>query len=157
MLTNEQERQIRKMVDNRFHICTKCNFETHLYEWVLFRKYVDSRVYMSNDNVAIMSSETNTYEEIYDFLKKHHKIDEHFVMGKGRILLALLAFIMTIINIIFIKSVCIRCFIYGVEFVIISGCFLSNYVWNKNIEVDRLEILENAKKVLNKGSDIDES
>lgn len=157
MLTVEQESQIRKMIDNRFHICTKCNFETHLYEWVLFRRYVDSRVYMSNDNVAIMSSETNTYEELYDFLKKHHKIDEHFVIGKARILLALLALITTIINIIFIKSDSIKWFIYGIEFVIISGCLLSNYVWNKNWEVDNLEILENAKRVWNEGCSNDES
>lgn len=139
---NKLEIKARKLLGNRFHLCTSYDENFEIKEWHLYRNYDDSKVYFSSDNEEIMSNETNTLEELYEFAKKHHQIDEHFTIGKMNIFIAWLLMILTIINIIFIKNETLRGFIYGGDFMIILYSIVAHRIYIKNSDVRMLELKE---------------
>ena len=140
--------EIRKLLGNDYHLSVKYSvFESKIQEWKLYRNYNDTRVYFSPDNKLIMSNETNTIDDLYNFAKKHHKIDEHLYMSKFNIIIAWLCLLLVILNIVFFKNDIIRGFILGIDFMIIVSSLVSHNIWNKNWKVNMLELQENLEKI----------
>ena len=141
-------KKIRKLLGNDYHLGIKYSaFESKIQEWKLYKNYNDTRVYFSPDNKAIMSNETNTIDDLYNFAKKHHKIDEHLYMSKFNIIIAWLCLLLVILNIVFFKNDIIRGFIFGIDFMIIVSSLVSHNIWNKNWKVNMLELQENLEKI----------
>lgn len=149
-----RERKIRKLLGDKFHLCISYENSLDDPKWSLYRNYVDSKVYFSNDNKIIMSSETNTIDDLYEYAKEHHQIDEHFIMSKSNVIIAWIFMLITIINIILFKNDILRGFIFGVDIMIIFYSILSYIIWNKNWKVRMLELRENLKKISSEDIDV---
>lgn len=144
---NNKERKIRELLGDRFHLCISYEDGIDNPKWSLFRNYDDSKVYFSNDNEVIMSSETNTIDELYEYAKKHHKIDEHLSISKLNVIVAWIGMIVMTINFIFFKNEALRGFVLGIDFMIIIHCVVSHNIWNKNWKVRMMELRENFLKI----------
>ena len=137
-------KKIRELLGNEYHLSVEMiDFEHD--KWVLFKKYDDSKVYFSKDNEPIMTSETHTYKQLYEFAKNHHKIDEHLVMNMVGIIFLLIAFILSAIN-IFLHSSTIRIIIWTTEIIIITENIISHNIWKKNWKVRMITLKENFKR-----------
>jgi len=134
----------KKMLGDRFHICVEHTPEKD--NWYLFRKYIDTRVYYSNDNKEIMNSEKNTIDELYDFAKKHNKIDGNYKTRKFIFIMCVLNLILSIVN-IFIKNKVITTIVLVNDFDFILIYFVLFHYWNKNWEVDMLELKEEHERL----------
>ena len=143
----EKISEIRALLGNDYHLSVKYSiFESKIQEWKLYRNYNDTKVYFSPDNKLIMSNETNTIDDLYNFAKKHHKIDEHLYMSKFNIIIAFICMGLVILNIVFFNNDVLRGFIFGIDFMIIISSLLSHNIWNKNLKVNMLELQENFEK-----------
>ena len=143
---NKEIRKIRKLLGNRFHLCVKYDDNVEPSEWHLFRRYGDAKVYFSKDNGEIMSSETNTLEDLMEFAKRHHKIDEHLVVSKLIMYMLWLAFVICVLNVFLWDSNYVR---VGVIVTDIIGIFITlsmYFIWNKNWKVDMYDLDENYKE-----------
>lgn len=139
--------KIRSLLGNDYHLSvTYSIFESKIHEWQLYKNYNDARVYFSPDNKLIMSNETNTIDDLYNFAKKHHKIDEHLYMRIFNIIIAWLCLLLMILNTVFFENDIIRGFTFGIEFMIIVSSLVSHNIWNKNLKVNMLELQENYRK-----------
>lgn len=141
----KNEFKIRKLLGNKYHLSISYESDWENPKWVLFKKIDDLYAYYSEDNKAIMSSETNTEDELYKFAKEHHEIDEHHFMGILNVILAWFVMIIIIIN-VFIQDATIRGFTYGIDFTIMIYCLISYRIYKKNSKIKMLERIENWKK-----------
>lgn len=145
---NKEIRKIRKLLGDRFHLCVKYDDNVEPSEWHLFRRYGDAKVYFSKDNGEIMSSETNTLEDLMEFAKKHHKIDEHKAICELIIGIIYIAFIVIMLNIFLWNSNVIRVIVLTIDLICIIINIFSHIIWNKNWKVDMYELDENYKQTL---------
>lgn len=136
----KREQEIRKLLGNDYHLSIETDGK-ELKRWILFKKYKDTDVYFSKDNKPIMSSEENTEEELYEFAKKHHRLDYREVEGRVIIISLICVFILSIIN-IFIDGVLSE-FIFISDFWLLIWMFVNHRIFNNNWEVDMLEVKEN--------------
>ena len=143
---NKEINKIRKLLGNRYHLCTSIGEDFEVNEWHLFRRYDDTKVYFSKDNEKIMSSETNTLEDLMKFAKKHHKIDEHVAINNTVLIVLWIAFIVCLINPFVWNSGYIRAIVLTIDFFGILITFVSHIVWNKNWKVEMCELDENYKE-----------
>lgn len=134
--------EIRKLLGRQFHLCISYDNLINP-KWSLYRNYIDSKVYFSEDNEVIMSSETNTIDELYEYAKKHNRIDEHFFIGKMFVIIASILFISMIINEAFFHNEMLTGFILGGDIMIICYSSISHIIWNNNYKVEMLELKEN--------------
>ena len=145
----KQMDKIRKLLGNRFHLCVKLGSDMKsIEEWHLFKRYDDAKVYFSEDNEEIMSSKTHTIEILYDFAKKHHKIDEHQAICKLIIGMLWAAFAVVLLNMIFWDSDSVRAIVITIDFVCILINVVMHFIWNKNWKVDMYELDENYKQTM---------
>ncbi len=139
--------KIRKMLRNDYHLCVE-HKEDGKIGWSLYRNYIDSRVYFSKDNKAILTSKTNTYEELYKYAKEHRKYDLDRMLGITMIIVSCILVILSIVN-IFIGNICLRGFLFGANTIIIAVSIISFNVFNKNSNVEFLELKENLERLEN--------
>ena len=137
----KRENKIRKLLGNKYHLSISYEPDMEHYHWVLFKKYDDPFVYYSDANKQIMSSDKNTEDELYEFAKTHHEIDEHHFMSILNIIMTWIAFILMIVN-IFIKDATIRGFAYGIDFMVVIYAVISYKIQMKNIKVKWLNKTE---------------
>lgn len=143
---NKKENEIRKLLGNRYHLYTSYRIDLEEpEEWKLYKKYDDPLMYFSVLNQPIMTSKKNSFDELYEFAKKHHEIDEHHFMGLLNVIVAWFAMIIIIIN-IFIQDETIRGFTFGIDFMIIIYGLVSLKIYKKNHKIKMLEQVENFKK-----------
>lgn len=144
---DSKERKIRKLLGNGYHL--HISYENYLDnpEWILYRKYADSKVYFSKDNEAIMSSKTNTIADLYEYAKKHHQIDEHSIMNKLNTIIAWIVMVISIVNFIALNNKILGGFILGIDTMLILYTILSHIIWSKNWNVRMLELEENLLKI----------
>jgi len=137
----DREKKIRKLLGTKFHLFThyRADLEEPV-EWALYRKYDDTKIFFSELNEAIMTSEKNTFDELYEFAKKHHEIDEHMFMSSLNVIIAWFTAIIVIINMIFFQNETLRGFLIGIDFMIIIYGMISHTIWNKNWYVRMNEI-----------------
>lgn len=143
----EKEFEIRKLLGNEYHLSISYNEGLENPRWVLFRKYTDTKVYFSEDNEPIMSSEKNSINELYQYAKKHHKIDEHSFILKLNIIVAWVVLILMIINFLFFKNEIFRGLLLGIDLTIIFYSIVSHIIWEKNWKVSKEEWKENIKNL----------
>ena len=144
----KKEQEIRKLLGKDYHLSIETDGK-ELKRWILFKKYKDTDVYFSKDNKPIMSSEENTEEELYEFAKKHHRLDYRKVEDRVIIISLICVFILSIIN-IFIDGVLLE-FVLISDFWLLIWMFVNHKIFINNWEVDMLELHENfqrRKKVL---------
>lgn len=145
----KNESKIRRLLGNDYHLYTSIKFVNsmdHITEWKLFKKYTDSNVYFSKDNKPIMDSEHNTEEELLQFAKTHHKIDEHRAMAMARIIIAWSVCVILILN-IFINSNTIRWACLTIDLVLVLETIISHIIWSYNWKVDMRILRENFRKL----------
>lgn len=144
----EKLEKIRKILGKDYHLCVGYDPICENVEWKLFKKYTDLNVYYSNDNKAIMNSDDNTIDELYEYAKTHHKINENFAFRKIWIYLSIMTNIIFIINIVFIHSGILSGIILGVYVSLFLNNIIGSYIFNKNLKVEMLEHRENFKKII---------
>lgn len=157
----KRESEIRRLLGNDYHLGV-----SHVQEslkWVLFKNYADSKVYFSKDNEAIMSSQTNTEEELYEFAKTHSKKDYNTIGNKVIAVSLIFIYFISILN-LFIGGKLSQ-FILTSDFWLLTWLLVNSKIYNHNWKITMLELNENwqrvkkrrAKKFEEIGSDKDES
>lgn len=137
----ERIEKIRKILGDEYHLSAFVGLEEVKY-WVLYKKYRDSKIYYSEDNKPIMASDNNSLDELYDFAKKHHKIDEHIVLNLVDVVIALITLVLVVVNGFFIKSELLRGVFLGVDLLMWINVVVGHIIYKKNQEVDFLETIE---------------
>lgn len=137
----ERIEKIRKILGDEYHLSAFVGLEEVKY-WVLYKKYRDSKIYYSEDNKAIMASDNNSLDELYDFAKKHHKIDEHIVLNLVDVVIALITLVLVVVNGFFIKSELLRGVFLGVDLLMWINVVVGHVIYKKNQKVDFLETIE---------------
>lgn len=151
----KNEIKIRTWLGDRYHLNTEITFKedkTSIEKWKLFRKYEG---WMHDNSDAIMTSETNTEEELFKFAKEHRKYNLSIVGSKTMSVVALFNLILVFLNIWF-KTNFIHGFVWGVDFVIIIVSIVKLIFLKKNSKVSDLEFKEKIQILFEKGSTKDE-
>lgn len=136
--------KIRKLLGNDYHLCTELSING--FEWTLYKNYLDTKIYYSSDNEAIMSSKTNSLDDLYKFAKDHHRINEIAVETYIYSIIATLLLIIQIINIAVIKNDYIKGLILGANYMIIISCLVKLVVLTINSKKEENEIKEQFKR-----------
>lgn len=137
----ERIEKIRKILGDEYHLAASIGLGEIKY-WVLYKKYRDPKMYFSEDNKAIMASDNNSLDELYDFAKKHHKIDEHIVLNLVDVVIALIILELVVVNGVFIKSELLRGVFLGVDLLMWINVVVGHVIYKKNQKVDFLETIE---------------
>lgn len=126
--------KVRMVLDNKhYHLCEKYEWDENdnlIETWKLFEKHDN---WMIDDSEAIMSSEENTLEELYKFVKENKEIDIESVLAKSTFIIFLIITIIAIIN-IFIKDTLLRGVILGVELTCLIFMLIRYEVSEKNFK-----------------------
>ena len=145
----KNESKIRRLLGKDYHLCVYYRYITPhniTDKWKLYKHYNDIDVYFSNDNKPIMDSEHNTVDELLEFAKMHHKIDEHKVINLIRLIILYILCILAIIN-IFISKKELRYMILSNELILMIEIIVSNVIYNHNWKVKMKNVIEqNVKK-----------
>lgn len=148
---DDKERKIRKLLGNEYHLCS--HYEgLNLEKWFLFKNYKNPKIYFNNINKPIMTSETNTIDDLYEFAKNHHKIDVTKSILMFNTIICFISMIVLTLNIIFFKNDFVRYFVLGIDFAVIIIDIVIYVVSNHNFDVDMLEHKE-ILEALNENKD----
>ena len=137
--------KIRKILGDEYNLAALKGLEEVKY-WVLYKKYRDPKMYFSEDNKAIMASDNNSLDELYDFAKKHHKINEHIILNLVNVVIALITLVLIVVNAAFIKSELLRGVFLGVDLSMWINVVVGYVIYKKNQRVDYLETIEYTKR-----------
>ena len=137
--------KIRKILGDEYNLAALKGLEEVKY-WVLYKKYRDPKMYFSEDNKAIMASDNNSLDELYDFAKKHHKINEHIILNLVNVVIALITLVLVVVNAAFIKSELLREILLGVDLLMWINVVVGHVIYKKNQRVDYLETIEYMKR-----------
>ena len=137
--------KIRKILGDEYNLVALKGLEEVKY-WVLYKKYRDPKMYFSEDNKAIMASDNNSLDELYDFAKKHHKINEHIILNLVNVVIALITLVLIVVNAAFIKSELLRGVFLGVDLSMWINVVVGYVIYKKNQRVDYLETIEYTKR-----------
>ena len=144
-MKNKDEWKIRRWLGDRYHLNTEITFEedkTKVESWKLFRVYPG---WMKDNSDAIMTSETHTDKELFEFAKKYRKYDLSIVGGNTMAIVAWLNLILVFFNALLFRKVFIRGFIYGIDFTIIVVSLAKIIYLKKNEKVEDNEFEEIMK------------
>ena len=140
-----KEKKIRELLRGRYHLYSE--FSQGKKKWRLYKKYENcDPIYYSEDNEAIMTSETHTEEELYQFAKSHHKIDIHESNRKLRMIIFVIVFILCFINFFVKDNYIIDTIVFTADTILIIWMTYEHVIWEKNWKVDMLESCENIKR-----------
>ena len=124
----KKEKKIRKLLGNQFHLCVD-----NYGNWKLFRKYDNSKLYFSVENIDIMNSNNNSEKELLRFAKKNRRYDADKVIFNTTLTIVWLNVILASVN-IFINSEVIRGFILGIDFLALWQSLIKMVVSNHNLK-----------------------
>ena len=146
-----KEKEIRKLLGNRYHLYV--GMEEDKIEWRLFKRYENGdNIYYSADNKAIMTSETHTEEELYQFAKSHRKIDLHKSNLKLRMIIFVIIFILCFINFFVKDNFIIDTIVFTADAILLIWMICEHIIYTKNWKVDMLELKENFKRLRDENS-----
>lgn len=146
--------KIRKLLGKDYHLCTgiRLSSDDELeISWSLCKYYDDIDLYVSKDNKPIMTSKTHTSKQLYDFAKKHHKIDIYKTTNIVMLCFASFALVLSTIN-LFLSNSIIRAIVCTINFTALVEVFILSIVQSKNCQVDIRNSIENFKKIEMKGN-----
>ena len=143
----KNEHEIRKMLGDRYHLTTKYDFVLDsVVEWRLFKTYKNGDpIYYSNDNKVLMSNETHTEEDLFEFAKSHKKFDVFKTHIKVQKVIISIILLMSLIN-IFIGLRTISIIVLTCYVMLLIWLFTNTIIFNKNYKVDVLETFDNWKR-----------
>lgn len=124
----KKEKKIRKLLGNQFHLCVD-----NYGNWKLFRKYDNSKLYFSAENIDIKNSNNNSEKELLRFAKKNRRYDADKVIFNTTLTIVWLNVILASVN-IFINSEVIRGFILGIDFLALWQSLIKMVVSNHNLK-----------------------
>lgn len=124
----KKEKKIRKLLGNQFHLCVD-----NYGNWKLFRKYDNSKLYFSAENIDIMNSNNNSEKELLRFAKKNRRYDADKVIFNTTLTIVWLNVILASVN-IFINSEVIRGFILDIDFLALWQSLIKMVVSNHNLK-----------------------
>lgn len=124
----KKEKKIRKLLGNQFYLCVD-----NYGNWKLFRKYDNSKLYFSTENIDIMNSNNNSEKELLRFAKKNRRYDADKVIFNTTLTIVWLNVILASVN-IFINSEVIRGFILGIDFLALWQSLIKMVVSNHNLK-----------------------
>lgn len=139
----KNEKEIRKLLGNDYHLSIEMK-NGEIMQWALFRNYTDSGIYFSEDNKAIMRSGLNTEEELYDFAKKHHRMDYNKFGNKVVKFSIMLVFVIAIIN-VFLGGVFSQ-FVLTSDLWLLIWLYTNHKIYEHNWKVDMLELAESFER-----------
>ena len=151
---NKKINEIRRLLGRKYHLSVECGIDVEcganerieITKWALFKNYENADpIYWSNDNKAIMKSETHSLEDLYKFAKSHKRYDVEKCVSKMNIIIFGILFVVSIAN-VFINSVVIRTIILTSDVLLLLWLAVVSYISDKNWKVDRLEMQENWQK-----------
>lgn len=138
--------KLRKYTKDKYHLCVSTDLEKN--EWQLYRRYVDQDVYFSKDNKAIMTSETNTIDELEKYLKEHYEPDFSDVVNKASLyIMAVLWILYIAVLIIFKKSTYFSGFLLGGLVINLVYLVISARLNQRHYDVVFLELVEESDKL----------
>ncbi len=143
--------KIRKLLGKDYHLCIgiRLSLDDGLeITWSLYKYYDDIDLYVSKDNKFIMTSETHTFEQLYDFAKNHHKIDIYKTTNIVMLCFVSFALVLSTINLFLANSI-IRAIVYTIDFTVVVEAFILSIVQSKNYKVDIRNSMEKFKKIRN--------
>ena len=149
-MSNKEEfnklNELRKYTKDKYLLCVSDYVEK--IEWALHRRSVDQDVYFSKDNKPIMTSETNTVEELEDYLKKHYEPSFSEVVNKSSLyIMAILWILYIVVLIIFKKSTYFSGFLLGGLVINIVYLIISARLDQKHYDIVFLELVEESDKL----------
>ena len=124
----KNEAKIRKLLGNQFHLCVD-----NYGNWKLFRKYDNSKLYFSTENIDIMNSNNNSEKELLRFAKKNRKYNVEKSIITITSVILWLAVGLAFVN-IFISSEIVRGFILGIDFLALWQSLIKMVVSNHNLK-----------------------
>lgn len=141
----KNEAKVRELLGDKFHLNTELVSDGGGYKrkWSLYRRYDDFKVYMSEDNRKIMSSDTNTEEELLDFAKRHRIRSLDDSLYKTFMVYSLICIVLNIASIILNRfdlitpefHHCLLAFVLGILVVIIPVDIIKAHIDIKNINI----------------------
>ncbi len=138
--------ELRKYTKDKYHFCVSTNLEKN--EWQLYRRYIDQDVYFSQDNKAIMTSETNTIEELEKYLKEHYEPSFWDVVNKASLyIMAVLWVLYIAVLIIFKKSTYFSGFLLGGLVINLVYLVISAKLMQRHYDVVFLELVEESNRL----------
>lgn len=138
--------KLRKYTKDKYHLCVSTDLEKN--EWRLYRRYIDQDVYFSQDNKAIMTSETNTIEELEKYLKEHYEPSFWDVVNKASLyIMAILWILYIAVLIIFKKSIYISGFLLGGLVINLVYLVISARLNQRHYDVVFLELKEESDRL----------
>lgn len=139
----KNEWKIREMLDvKKYHLCT-----SNTGEWSLYRYYDDFEKYMSEDNKAIMTSETHTEKDLLKFAKEHRVIDFERYNSMFRIVLCYINLFICIIGIA-LDSNFLRGANWTLNILIIIWAVIDLIIGRHNFKIRMEELNEKIKEQL---------
>ena len=146
MLDPKKEIKIKKLLGDRFHLCIEYNPNCWSFEWYLYRNYKDPMVYFSQDNELIMSSKTNTEDELYEYAKKHHIIDYYVAFKNLCSIFLPILLILAFLNLTLLNNFFIALTIMIVQLLILEFTIFFHLIYEHNFKVKKLESFEYFSK-----------
>lgn len=111
-------------------------------KWALYRKYTNSKIYLSKDNDNIMDSDHNSIEELREFVKKHKKIDEFKIMMGLRTVLNVILMLLVFFNAFVLKIKFLSlCFILF-QIILLLEQFMQYFLWKHNFAIKKVQFKE---------------
>lgn len=129
----KNERKIREMLGKNYHLLVSSEGE-----WFLYRKYDDWDKYTSPNNKAIMTSETNTEDELLKFAKEHKRYDESKIRCIVRNLILFVAVILSFMN-CWLSSELIFGIVWGIDITIVVIVVAELLVTEHNFKITKKE------------------
>ena len=138
--------ELKKYTKDKYHLCIKTDLEKN--EWTLYRRYIDQDVYFSQDNKAIMTSETNTIEELEKYLKEHYEPSFWDVVDNASLcIMAVLWVLYIVVLIIFKKSTYFSGFLLGGLVINLVYLVISSRLNQRHYDVVFLELKEESDRL----------
>lgn len=124
--------KIRRLIDDRYyHLSEEAKWDENdklIETWKLFEKH---DYWLTDGSKPIMTSETNTYEDLYKFVKKNRTIDLDRVLGISTMIILEINLIISIIN-CYLNNAMLRGFILGIDLICIIFVLIRWEVSEKN-------------------------
>ena len=155
----KKEIKIRRLLGDNYHLYV--SREENKTTWKLFEKFkLPEFIYMSEENKPIMTSEDSPEKDLLKFAKKHGTYDfEKACLEKTKII-AHIAFIMAIVNLLFIRSTELSKIIWITDIYLIIDLIVYCVVLRHNLKND-MKLFEKkyelVRKVLSAEEEKDEN
>ena len=144
----KNEFEIRRLLGDNYHLAT--TYDENKVTWKLFRKYKDDKLYFSEFNNEIMTSETHTEKDLLKFAKENYVYDFERLHIRKALVLSILCLVLCIFN-MFLKNNFFRGIFYGMEFYLWVDLIVNSIAFNNNSKIRRkrsVEEFELRKKIL---------